>query len=500
MRKLTKILSLLLCLALCLSLGALASGEGSGEASAASGEGSGETYMASSEGSAAAIDFGYAGPASALTVSGPVAGGADVTTVENQAILSVGNPAVQIAGGGSLIVRDSVSVAVDPAPTQPLTGNPGNLLVAGNVRGTLTLGTSHSYFINSTVLSTNWGALSTDAASPAGEFIEDWLSVYAYGTLARAIDGGYGAYSDLFCNMYFYGTDIESAEIGIISGTYGAVTMGTIADGEAYAPLASVLTEADMAAQPDKDKGSIVTAGRNALMIHSVSLPPYWQYEGYSQEELPLRNVTLSFNGSTLQTDLDLNVGVSYDAAKQAYIDHTAGSVILVKSTNAVLNLTGCELIPDPRGTGAFLQTVYNNDSMFMISVPDGETYPGVQALLTDMDITGDVIHEDYQRDLTLDLRNTALTGAVNSYDCDHWNAVAAEEGFSDFALDDSYATPHGVFLTLDSGSSWTVTGESTLSGLTIEEGAVVNGSMTVDGVATPIQAGSYSGNIVLTP
>ena len=514
MKILVRLFCLLLCLALCLSVSALASGEvsdettdeTSGEASSesASGEaseGSGEaTYMASSEGSSASIDYGYAGPASALTVSGAVNGGSDVTVIENKAILAVGGTAVNNAGGASLVVRNCVSVALDPAPTQPLTGNPGNLLVAGNVRGTLTLGTSHSYFINSTVLSTNWGALSTDAATPAGEFIEDWLSVYAYGTLARALDGGYGAYSDLFCNMYFYGSDIESAEIGVISGTYGAVTVGTIADGEAYGPMGLVLTEEDMAAQPDKEKGSVISGGRNALMLHSVSLPPYWQYEGYSQEELPLLGASISANGSTLKTDLDLNMGVEYDAPKQAYIDHTAGSVILIKSTNASLHLTGCELIPDPRGTGAFLQTVYNNDTMFMISVPDGESYPGIQAYLRDMDVTGDVIHEDYQRDLTLDLRNTTLTGAVNGYDCAHWNAVAAAEGFQDYALDASYATPHGVHVSLSSGSTWTVTAPSSISELTVQEGSSVIGSMTVNGVPTSIVPGTYSGDIQLVP
>ena len=487
MRNIAKILSLVLCLALCLSVGAFASGEGSGEAFVASGEGS------------ASSPYGFAGSGSALTPSGTVNLASGEQVIENQAVISVGSSAVQNAGTSDITVRDSVIVGVDPAPTQPLAGNPGNLLIAGNVRTTLALSQGHAYYVNSTIVSSNWAALSTDGAVPVTEDGQEELSLYAYGTLARTTEGGYGAYSDLFCNLYLYGSDIEAAEIGIISGTYGSVFAGTIGDGEADAALAARLTESDTDAQPDKDKGSIVAGGRNAIMIHSVNLPPYWAYEGYSQEEIPLYATSVTAESSTLKTDLDLDMGVQYDAQKQAYIDHTAGSVILVKSTNTDIALTGCELIADPRGTGAVLHTVYNNDTMFMNAVPDGEQYPGVKAVLTGMDVTGDVIHEDYQRDMYLTLSGTSLTGAVNGYDCAHWNAAAAAEGFTDYALDASYETAHGVYLTLENGASWTVTGESTLSGLVIADGCTVTGSMTVDGVPTPIAAGTYAGVIVVT-
>lgn len=486
MKKLIRFLSLMLCAALCLSVGAFASGEASDGA-----------YVASSEGSSG-IEYGFTG--GALTASGAVNASGDLTVIENQAIISVGSSAVQDSGATSIVVRDSVVVGVDPAPTAPLTGNPGNLLVAGNVRTTLALSQSHAYYINSTILSSNWAALSTDGAVPATEEGQEELSLYAYGSLARTIEGGYGAYSDLFCNLYLFGSDIEAAEIGIISGTYGKVTVGPVAMGEENANLAKYLTEADKAAQPDKDKGSVVAGGRNAIMIHSVNLPPYWEYEGYSQEELPLYAAPIYAEGSTLKTDLSLDMGVRYDAAKQAYIDHTAGSVILVKSTNTDIDLVGCEVLPDPNGTGALIQTVYNNDTMFMNAVPDGEQYPGVRVSMTDMDAAGDILHEDYQRDMYVTLSAASLTGAVNAYDCAHWIAAAEAEGFSDYALDESYAASHGVSLTLTDGSVWTVTGESTLSSLTIDEGSSVLGSMTVNGIPTPIAAGTYIGEIVITP
>ena len=119
---------------------------------------------------------------------------------------------------------------------------------------------------------------------------------------------------------------------------------------------------------------------------------------------------------------------------------------------------------------------------------------------MTNMAVTGDVIDEDYQRDMYLTLDGSSLTGAVNYYDCAHWNEVAQAEGFTDYALDASYDTVHGTYITLTNGSVWTVTARSTLLGLTIDDTSAVNGVMTVDGVETVPVPGVYEGVIVLTP
>ena len=476
MKHLRSILSFTLCLVLCLSLGcgAFASAEPSGEAS-------GETVAVNVQ-----ID--------------PVNTSGGEMTIDGKVILSTGSSAIQNSGDSDLTVRNSYIVGSTTALTEPLAGNPGNLLVGGSIRTTLALGHAHSYYVNSTIISQNWAALSTDAAEPALSEDESELSLYAYNTVAITADGGYGAYSDLFCNLFSYGSHIQAAEIGIISGTYGRVTVGTIADGEADAAMAAHLTEADKTAQPNKEQGSVISGGRNAIMIHSVNLPPYWEYEGYAQDELPLYSTEVTVNGSTLETDLTLDMGVSYDAQKQAYINHTAGSVILIKSTNTDIRLTDSVISADPNGTGAFLHSVYNNDTMFMNTVPDGETYPGMAVSMVGMDVTGDVIDEDYQRDMYLTLDGSTLTGAVNFYDCAHWNEVAQAEGFTNYALDASYDTVHGTYITLNNGSVWTVTARSTLLGLTIDDTSAVNGVMTVDGVETAPVPGVYEGVIVLMP
>lgn len=436
----------------------------------------------------------------------PVHLGSGTRIIDNTRIFYFGGSAVQNSGESVLVVRNSRIDGDTSVATAPLAGNPGNLLVAGSIRTTLALGKAQAFYVNSEVNSKNWAALSTDGATMVTEPGQTELSVYAYGSIARTLEGGYGTYSDLFCNVYFYGTRLDSAEIAIISGTYGAVTVGTIGDGEANKAMAAHLIEDDRKARSDKGAGSVITGGRNALMIHSVNLPPYWTNKGYSKEEIPFLYGKISVHGSTLATDLSLDKNVEYTAEKQAYINHHSGSVILVKSANADIILDKAVITADRKGTGAVIHTVINNDTMFMTKVPDGTIYPGVKVSMKDMEADGDILHEDYQRDMHLSLTSASLTGRITSGTVEGWNALCKEKGFEAYLIDsDGYKTVHGVNLTLNSGSVWNVTGESTLTALNIEAGAVIAAQggkkvkMTVDGVDTPIKAGTYKGRIVLS-
>jgi hypothetical protein len=435
----------------------------------------------------------------------PVQLGSGTKTIDNTRIFFNGGSAIQNSGESVLVVRNSRVDGDTSVATAPLAGNPGNLLVAGSIRTTLTLGQSQAFYIDSEVNSKNWAALSTDGATMATKPEQKELSVYAYGSVARTLEGGYGTYSDLFCNVYFYGTKLSSAEIAIISGTYGAVTVGSIGDGEANKALAAVLIPADKDAQKDKGAGSVIIGGRNAIMIHSVNLPPYWTNKGYSKEEIPFLFGKISVHGSTLATDLSLDKKIKYPAEKQAFINHHAGSVIVVKSANTDINLDKATLKADKKGTGALIHTVINNDTMFMTKVPDGTVYPGVKVKMMDMKAEGDILNEDYQRDMYLSLMGVTLTGKIVSGTVTSWNALCKEKGFETYLIDpNGYKAVHGVNLTLNSGSVWNVTGESSLTALTIGDGASISAAggkkltMTVDGAETSIKAGVYKGKIVL--
>jgi hypothetical protein len=141
-----------------------------------------------------------------------------------------------------------------------------------------------------------------------------------------------------------------------------------------------------------------------------------------------------------------------------------------------------------------------------MTKVPDGEIYPGVKVRMKDMSVKGNILHEDYQRDMHLSLAGTTLTGKITSGTAGRWNALCKEKGFESYLIDpDGYKTVHGVNLTLSSGSAWEVTGNSTLTALTIENGAKITSAsgkpvrMTLDGVETAVKSGEYKGSIVIS-
>jgi hypothetical protein len=106
-----------------------------------------------------------------------------------------------------------------------------------------------------------------------------------------------------------------------------------------------------------------------------------------------------------------------------------------------------------------------------------------------------------------VNVADSEITGAVSLGE-DTWDAndlVTISGGVNEFqyasATELGFFTDgeHGLALNL-TGSTWNVTKTSYLTSLTLDENSTVNGTMTVDGVETPIEAGTYAGEIVITP
>ena len=426
--------------------------------------------------------------------------------IENAYVFFSGGNAVDYMGTSNLVVRNSIIRGSTTKETKPLSGPPSGLTISGSIRTTLAMHQSQGFFINSKVITKDWAAYATDGAVPMGQPGQKELAIYTYGSAGIAQDGGYGTYSDLFCNTYFYGSELISAEIGAISGTFGKITLDTIAAGEEDPALSAYLTEDDCAAQPDKMRGSHIVAGRHAIMVHCVSLPPYWKYPGYSKSELPYHEGVVVVRHSTLETDMSLDKHQSYPEQVPAYINHVAGSVILVRSCNARILLEDVTVKPDPAGTGAFLHTAINSDLPFMVRVADGTVYPGSHVEVKDSIIRGNILHEDYQRDLYLSLKNSRLEGSLFTGSVDSWNAFCDHNGADHYIINpEGYRTVHGTHVTIEAGSTWVVTGESNLNGLTIHPGGRMEAPqgaelhIAVDGKPVYRLCGTISGDIRIT-
>jgi hypothetical protein len=108
---------------------------------------------------------------------------------------------------------------------------------------------------------------------------------------------------------------------------------------------------------------------------------------------------------------------------------------------------------------------------------------------------------------LVLTLDHSSITGLITASRARHAKPVITSLDYKLLGEVTNKPGPsvnNGLLLTLNA-STWTVTGTSYLTGLTLGEGARIKApagnkfSMTVNGVPTPIQPGSYKGNIVIS-
>jgi hypothetical protein len=130
------------------------------------------------------------------------------------------------------------------------------------------------------------------------------------------------------------------------------------------------------------------------------------------------------------------------------------------------------------------------------------------------MKLRGDIINgHTADSDILVSFENAAIKGAITTAaterlaegltmdDADQYDLIGqVVHTFGPPAAEDEY----GLTATFDENSRWIVTATSYLTGLNIAEGAIIHaprcGSlrMTVDGVETDLEAGAYTGEIVL--
>lgn len=387
---------------------------------------------------------------------------------------------------GTLVVNDSTVTStgsnyftrdVDEPRSNPA------LLISGNARTNFSVGASKTYYFNSSCIAEGWAALSTDSATGDG------LDLYAYNTSAVAQNGGYATYADTNCRVWLYGSSLKAAEIGAIISNNGKIVL----DNGAATP-ASVLAYKDSAGV--NNGSTLLAGGRNALMIHSPDMFGMGAGSTFVGQ--------FSAHDSVLRTTQELKSTKNYydyGPATGAYIDYVSGAAILIRSTSADITLDRSKV---ESYTGDIIKTVLNADAMGNF-LQDGDEVPGVTLNLNNMVQTGNVRHMDYQRVMNLNLNNTQLTGQVVSGTMADWNWLWKDYQGCSWVRDTEWNTVNGVRMSIDSGSSWTVSADSTLSSLTIQPGGSITGlngaavTMTVNGAVTPVAPGVYTGNIVLS-
>ena len=110
----------------------------------------------------------------------------------------------------------------------------------------------------------------------------------------------------------------------------------------------------------------------------------------------------------------------------------TVKEAFLVKSDNALIDLKDVDIASR---CGVLVHTIVNDDPC---ATPVTEPPYGVNVRLSDMSVTGDLLHEDTTRDMWVELNSTVLTGAIR-----------------------------GAHLSMDAGSKWIATADSNVTQLT---------------------------------
>lgn len=419
----------------------------------------------------------------------------------------------------SLVVVDSeISTHTDKADIWM----PPFKLLAGGSRATLLMTRNNSWFINSTVTSNNWGAISQDSVD---------AYTYVINSSGTATEGGYATYLT-------YGMKLYASQL--YGGQYGAFMCGTstIQTGSAADALAD---EAAMSKTPDyvpEDQPTVIAAPFNAIVVHN-SLPSLDMVaEGNFKdailstqpEDLP-DTVTPMAADDDFFLDPDAPFGVG-SGTSYFYNRNLYGSLILVRSMNGDFTFDNTDA---RTSNGVLVQTVVTFDppaASGYLSVGQGETLPGVSVTFRNGTYTGDILHQDYQRRMNVTVgENSVLTGAIVSGTWQGWNdlwneetllGVLKEDGYDEvpfasetwasevrdnliLADDMAYADTEnlGADVTVTAGGTWIVTDDSSLSSLTLEDGAIVTApegmSLTVYADADASNANStYEGGTQL--
>lgn len=231
---------------------------------------------------------------------------------------------------------------------------------------------------------------------------------------------------------------------------------------------------------------------------------------------------------------------------------NTASSVFLVKGANTNIEIDNAVLNP---GNGVILQLMDNDDPgmgpmRFIPPIGADTAIPGrnlnmadpdedVFLTLSNMEVKGDFYNSTtnlkancrekvalpFIEGMPESMRDTEAQQGVKNLDLDFINVKvdgiisAAKAAYKDgvalidpgnckelSAVTQTACEPvnNGVIVSFDRDCSWTVTGESYLTSLSIDQGAVIKApegktlTMTVDGVETAVAPGSYTGKIVL--
>jgi len=401
------------------------------------------------------------------------------------------NGATLVVKNSSLSVRNG-TLAADYVPTVNLDTMEDapwmlGLNGAGNCRATNLLGNnSIAAYVNTSITSESWGVLSTDSGS-------DCTLVAVNSIVTNTGDSGYGTYVIGNATEYLLGTEFNVGTYATIftggTATYGDSDQATVAG--LNTSLSLGLTDRELRELPVRR--TVVNSRRFGFMWHAAST---LNIGGGTQVNSP--HATFLNKGQQIAVTVDGSKGARLNPADGILvqvIDNDDPGPVMV---NGVLENAGVYTQPtgEPTKDTTFdVTAVHSTDSALSFSdiTLNGNFYNGMRGNLN----------------LVLDFASSDVTGVITATLAEHlvdtitsanWWELGAVTNTAQAAIN------NGVIVSL-TGSTWTVTGTSYLTSLTLDSASAVTGphgrkvTLTVDGTATAITPGTtYTGALVIAP
>ena len=456
----------------------------------------------------------------------------DTVTVDNAFILTEGANRSAFLNSASMgqyvdtVIRDSTLVSLSEGWIFP-----SFKCIYRAARTALCTSWGNTWMYNTRMYSDSWGNYSMEGANGIEHF-------YVVNSYSESNVGGYGLFTlgmgDDYAygnnNVGVYGSKMVSPQFGWICDDGPNVTVGSMAD---LASDAHAMDHYDGEIPENiyvtEDGGSFFGGAVNAAVL-CFDMAPYTEMAA----DITIRNSVFTTaaedlvreDGTPVGNLLDLDPSILNDDAISAGMEYFGlgyvnGAVFWLRGANSDLKLENTDLRSE---TGVlFHSTVdYSNWS--------GSNLAGAEAIgyaisMKDMDVTGDIIHDDYHRKMHVTLDGTTLTGAAHYYTCEEYADRAAayvadawaeaesskaaweaehgegssllgtqEDILSWLVYDETYdPAMTGLEITLENGAVWNVTGVSRLTKLTVGEGCTINGVVTenADGTITVSPAAS---------
>jgi hypothetical protein len=438
-------------------------------------------------------DFAGVGPAIRVGTGSKV-------TVNNAKIVDTGmvRTAIWVGNGGEVTVNNSdIEADTGAVPkdygwswtrggaksTDVMMDVPWMLGLRGNNRATLIAGGGTAYYNNTHIKAQGWGAMSTDGGGDeipgqSAASFGNKMDVYLTKCHVETVDSGYGAYALSATTIHSSGTTWDVADYGMIAtGGSGVFSDNSVINSRRI----GIMAWGQHTGSITVDKGTVINAEKAVFQLKS------------STPKILIDNATLNSKKGII-----LEMFPNDDPNQMG--PPGPGGAGGGGGAPAAGGAGGPGAAAGPGGGGA--KSKESDDEFTTIK---------------NANLTGDFVNALTAKSaLNISLVNSTINGAITTATAVHALGKNGEKLVMQDSTDlyyligdvnETYAAtsgPHGVNVSLDSGSKWVVAKTSYLTALTIASGATVaapNGGkliMTVNGVAKPIAPGDYKGKIVL--